>query len=89
VDTDIRTNSQDFNPAYTLFYDHTTGTGNMMLLDGFPAGGEIAWTETVSVTTNAQYIFSARPIPETRGAKHLTLKTRHGHSAFLAPSFVL
>jgi len=55
----IRSNSQDFNPGYTLFYDHTTGNGNMMLVDGFPAAGKIVWTETVSVATNAQYVFSA------------------------------
>lgn len=54
----IRTNSQNFNPAYTLFYDHTTGNGNMLLLDGSPGTTTIAWTETVSVVTNAQYTYS-------------------------------
>jgi len=54
----IRTNSQDFNPAYTLFSDHTTGNGNMLLLDGSPGTTTIAWTESVSVMTNAQYAFS-------------------------------
>ncbi len=54
----IRTNSQNFNPAYTLFHDHTTGNGNMLLLDGSPGTTTIAWTETVSVMTNAQYDYS-------------------------------
>jgi hypothetical protein len=54
----VRTNSQDFNPAYTLFSDHTTGTGNMLLLDGAPGTTTIAWSETVAVLTNEQYICS-------------------------------
>ena len=54
----VRTNSQDFNPAYTLFYDHTTGSGNMLLIDGLPGTTKFAWAETVSVTTNTQYTFS-------------------------------
>jgi hypothetical protein len=54
----IRTNSQDFNSAYTSFYDHTTGNGNMLLFDGSPGTTTIAWTETVSVMTNAQYTYS-------------------------------
>jgi hypothetical protein len=54
----IRTNSQDFNGNYTSFYDHTTGNGNMLLLDGSPGNTTIAWTETVSVMTNMSYTFS-------------------------------
>jgi hypothetical protein len=52
----IRTSSQDFNSGYNLFGDHTTGTGNMMLLDG--TSGTVAWQETVSVATNTSYTFS-------------------------------
>ena len=54
----VRTNSQNFNPGYTLFYDHTTGSGNMLLIDGLPGSTKYAWTETVSVMTNTQYTFS-------------------------------
>jgi hypothetical protein len=55
----IQTNSQSFNPAYALFYDHTSGNGNMLLLDGSPGTTTIAWSETVSVMTNAQYTYSS------------------------------
>lgn len=54
----IRTNSQDFNPAYTLFGDHTTGTGMMALFDGYPAPAKAAWSETVSVSPRTYYLFS-------------------------------
>jgi hypothetical protein len=54
----IRTSSQDFNPGYVSFGDHTTGTGNMMLVDGSTTANTVVWSETVSVTNNAQYAFS-------------------------------
>jgi len=54
----IRANSQDFNPAYSLFFDHTTGAGNMLLLDGFPAADKIAWSETVPAQPETSYTFS-------------------------------
>ena len=54
----IRTNGLDFNPAYASFGDHTTGTGMMMLLDGYPAPDKNAWSETIGVTTNTDYLFS-------------------------------
>jgi hypothetical protein len=55
----IRTNSQDFNPGYTLFNDHTTGTGRMLLVDGYHFPNKVAWTETVGTSTNTAYTFSA------------------------------
>ncbi|MGH7968186.1 MAG: hypothetical protein ACREIC_05595 [Limisphaerales bacterium] len=54
----VRTNSQSFNGAYNLFYDHTTGQGNMLLLDGAPGITTTVWTEMVSVMTNTQYSYS-------------------------------
>lgn len=57
----IRTNSLDFNPGYNLFGDHTTGKGNMMLIDGNT--GMIAWQETVTVAANTNYVFSAWVTP--------------------------
>jgi hypothetical protein len=54
----IRTSSQNFNPAFTAFGDHTTGAGLMLLVDGYPAPNKIAWSETVSVTANTDYLFS-------------------------------
>jgi hypothetical protein len=52
----IRTNPQAFNAGLAAFGDHTTGTGNMMVVDG--SAGRV-WTETVSVVPNAPYFLSA------------------------------
>jgi hypothetical protein len=52
----IRTNSQDFNPGYNNFGDHTTGIGNMMLMDG--VADTVAWQETLPVAANSNYVFS-------------------------------
>lgn len=43
------------------YYDHTKGTadGNMMVVDGFDEPDKIIWQQTVSVTPNTDYIFSA------------------------------
>jgi hypothetical protein len=54
----IRSSSVDYNPAFTAFSDHTTGTGNMMLVDGSLGAGTTVWSETIPVTTNSPYIFS-------------------------------
>jgi hypothetical protein len=56
----IRTSSQDFNQYYDEFNDHTTGTGNMMLVDGSPEGGSLTvWSETVTVPADTAFAFSA------------------------------
>ena len=54
----IRSLSQDFNAGYSYFTDHTTGGGNMMLVDGSTSGGVTVWRETVSVAPNGNYVFS-------------------------------
>ncbi|MCQ2311331.1 MAG: hypothetical protein MJZ64_06255 [Paludibacteraceae bacterium] len=43
------------------YYDHTKGNaeGYMMIMDGFDTPDNIIWQQTVSVTPNTDYIFSA------------------------------
>lgn len=53
----IRTASQDFNPAYAAFADHTSGTGQMMLVDG-GTPTQAVWTETIGTSENTRYVFS-------------------------------
>jgi hypothetical protein len=55
----VRTNPQGFNHFYNAFGDHSTGTGNMLLLDGSLTPNTVVWSETVTVLTNANYTFSA------------------------------
>jgi hypothetical protein len=58
-DFGIRTFSQDFNSGFDAFMDHTTGTGNMMLVDGSPTPNVTVWQESVSVSPATDYTFSA------------------------------
>src|ERR1700761_6332113 len=59
VDTyGIRTLSTDFNSGYNSFGDHTTGSGNMMMVDGSQTAGATGWSETVTGQTNVNYAFS-------------------------------
>ncbi len=39
-------------------HDHTTGSSNMMLVNGASVAGVDIWTETVTVTPNTNYAFS-------------------------------
>ena len=41
------------------YRDHTTGSGLMMAVNGSPVSNTLVWSETVSVTQNTQYDFSA------------------------------
>jgi hypothetical protein len=53
----VRTLSTNFNSAYNSFGDHTSGTGNMMLLDGL-GSNTTAWTETIPVSPGSDTTFS-------------------------------
>ena len=55
--------SVDFDPhdvhlGFTSFGDHTTGTGNMMIINGGPTPVDV-WCETIAVNPNTDYDFSA------------------------------
>ena len=47
----IRTSSQSFNSQYNAFGDHSTGTGNMLMVDGSTTPNTVVWSETVPVAT--------------------------------------
>ena len=50
------------NPQFfhTQFWgsDHTTGTGNFMIINGSSVPNVDVWTETIAVTPNTKYVFS-------------------------------
>jgi gliding motility-associated-like protein len=54
----VGTNPQLFNGSMSACSDHTTGTGNMMIVNGSPTANEIVWSTTVNVTPNSNYAFS-------------------------------
>ena len=52
----------DPNLAHTNFShfgDHTTGTGNMMVVNGSNTSNAVVWSQTITVTPNTMYNFSA------------------------------
>ena len=50
---------QAWNPALSNCTDHTTGNGNMLLVNGSPAPNVNVWRQTVAVTPNTNYAFSS------------------------------
>jgi len=59
----INTSPYNWDNGFQSFGDHTSGSGNMMLIDasGGASGGagRICWSQTVSVKPNTDYTFSA------------------------------
>lgn len=61
ADTDryaVGSDPQVFNPFFDAFVDHTSGSGNMMVVNGSQTAGKILWSQTVSVTQSTDYSFS-------------------------------
>ncbi len=54
----IVTNPNNVHPNFASFGDHTTSTGNMMVINGASSPVNI-WCQTITVTPNTQYDFSA------------------------------
>jgi len=55
---DVATNPQADNSLFSPCGDHTTGTGNMMIVNGAVQPNVIVWSETVTVLPNRTYDFS-------------------------------
>jgi len=54
----VTTNPQNCHPSFASFGDHTTGSGNMMVVNGSQQAGVLVWGETVAVLQNTTYFFS-------------------------------
>lgn len=56
----IVTNPNGWFPGFAACTDHTSGSGNMMVVDGstLNAGNDIVWSQTIPVTANENYTFS-------------------------------
>lgn len=53
----VGTDPGAYHHLWAHFGDHTTGTGNMMIVNG-DLGDAVVWTETISVSPNTNYVFS-------------------------------
>ncbi|MFN8303218.1 MAG: gliding motility-associated C-terminal domain-containing protein [Saprospiraceae bacterium] len=56
---DVLANPQDDHPGFQPCDDHTSGSGNMMVVNGAGTPNQDVWCQTVSVMPNTQYAFSA------------------------------
>jgi hypothetical protein len=54
----IVTNPTTVNGSFTSSGDHTTGSGNMMAINGTTTPGTLSWGQTVNVVTGTQYNLS-------------------------------
>ncbi|MET0394277.1 MAG: LamG-like jellyroll fold domain-containing protein [Chitinophagaceae bacterium] len=54
----IGTNPRAWNGGMSACGDHTSGTGNMMMVNGSPVTDVNVWRQTVTVTPNTNYAFS-------------------------------
>jgi gliding motility-associated-like protein len=55
----IATNPQSTHVNFASFGDHTSGIGNMMVLNGSSSSNTAIWCQTISVNPNTWYDFSA------------------------------
>jgi gliding motility-associated-like protein len=56
---DVLSNPQDDHPNFAPCIDHTSGSGNMMVVNGAGTPNQDVWCETVAVTPNSQFVLSA------------------------------
>ncbi len=56
---DVLTNPQDDHAGFAPCNDHTSGSGNMMVVNGAGTPNQNVWCQTVNVTPNTQYVLSA------------------------------
>ena len=55
----VGTNPFTYHPNWTVLGDHTTGSGNMMILNGAPVSGAEVWSQQIGVINqNTNYSFS-------------------------------
>ncbi len=56
---DVIDNPQLDHPGFAPCTDHTSGSGNMMAVNGAGTPNQDVWCQTVPVTPNSAYVFSA------------------------------
>lgn len=54
----VGTNPNAYHSSFTQFGDHTSGSGNMLIVNGAPTANVTVWKETISITANTDYVFS-------------------------------
>ncbi|MBR3724926.1 MAG: choice-of-anchor J domain-containing protein [Bacteroidales bacterium] len=55
----IGSNPRNFHPDFAIASDHTTGSGNMMVVNGSGNAGTVVWSTNIPVTPHTYYAFEA------------------------------
>ena len=55
----VGSNILAWHPGMANCGDHTTGTGNMLMVNGAGVAGDVVWGQTITVQPNTTYAFSA------------------------------
>jgi hypothetical protein len=55
----IHTNPTNLHGNFATIGDHTTGSGNMLIVNGSATVNVIVWTQNITVQPNTDYVFSA------------------------------
>lgn len=55
----VAANPQSWNGAFNNMPDHTSGTGNMLIVNGATSGSPFLWRQTVAVSSGTVYDFSS------------------------------
>lgn len=54
----IDTNPHNLHSNFATMGDHTTGTGNMLIVNGASVANTTVWAENINVQANTDYVFS-------------------------------
>ena len=100
TDLEVGTNPATFNtggggfPPFDTYGDHTTGTGNFLLVDGYCSASSTVkvWSQTVNVVANTNYFFSVwisslKNMPTNPGNLNFNIGGADLGSNILAPTF--
>ena len=56
-------NPNTYHTAFSTCKDHTSGTGNMLIVNGKPVPNSIIWEQTITIKPNQDYAFYAYVTP--------------------------
>jgi hypothetical protein len=100
TDLQVGTNPATFNtggggfPPFDTYGDHTTGSGNFLMVDGYCSASSTVkvWSQTVNVVANTNYFFSVwisslKDMPTNPGNLNFNIAGADLGSNILAPTF--
>lgn len=54
----VNTNPRNVHTSFASFTDHTSGSGQMLIVNGSPTNNLTVWTQNITVIANTDYVFS-------------------------------